>query len=212
MTGEDTTVAIPAGSPVVVQAISGTNGIVANACGFSVNGIIPVEMTGQTGTLSTNWRFSPNSTAVAVEGTSFRNLAGQSTPMPDSSVTLTCDSGGSIDDWAGVYEQDWVCLPVEHGRAQLTLTVTNANTVSIDDEDPPGSGDLSTYTAALVGSNAHALMGYFDAGPVGNRYREYFTWTLDKNGVFSQSSTYAYTEGPNLGQGGMCAGKAKPVL
>lgn len=211
VTGETTTITIPAGSPVVVQAISGTSGIAANACGFSVDGVIPVEMTGPTGTISANWRFSPNSTAVAVQGTSFRDLAGQSTAMPDSSVTLTCGSGGSIDDWAAVYEQGWACLPIEHGRAQLTLTVMNANTVSIDDEDPPGSGDTSTYTATIVGSSPHVLQGYFDSGPVGNRYREYFTWTLGNDGVFSQSSTYAYTEGPNLGRGGMCVGRARPA-
>jgi hypothetical protein len=211
VTGEVTAVAVPAGSPLVVKGISGTSGISANACGYSLSGVVPVEMAGPSGTISTNWRFSPTSNAVAVEGTSFRNPAGQSTPMPDSSVTLVCDSGGSIDDWVGVYEQDWVCLPIEHGRARLSLTVTNANTVSIADEDPPGSGDSSVYTATIVGSSPHALQGYFDAGPVGNRYREYFTWTLDKNGVFTQSSTWAFTEGANIGQGGICAGKARPM-
>jgi hypothetical protein len=211
VTGEVTTVAIPAGSPLVIKGISGTSGITANACGYSLSGVVPVEMAGPSGTLSTNWRFSPTSSAVAVEGTSFRNPAGQSTPMPDASVTLVCDSSGSIDDWVGVYEQDWVCLPIEHGRARLSLTVSNATTVSIDDEDPPGSGDSSTYTATIVGSSPHALQGYFDSGPVGNRYREYFTWTLDKNGVFTQSSTWAFTEGANIGQGGICAGKARPV-
>lgn len=211
MTGETTTINVPAGEPVVVKAVSGASAVVANACGLNVDGSVPIQLSGSTGTLSATWLFSPNSASVAVQRVSFRDPAGKSTAMPDSTVALTCGSGGTINDWVAVYDQRWVCLPIEYGRAQLTLTATGATTLSISDEDPPGSGDLNTYAATIVDASPHAAKGYFDAGPVGNRYREYFTWTLGKGGGFSQWSHYAYTEGPNNGSGGICVAIAKRV-
>jgi len=211
MTGDTTTIEIPAGAPVVMKAVSAASNLVANACGYNVSGSVPVKLVGAAGTLSTTWVFSPNTASVAVQQASFRDLAGTSTPMPDSSLALTCGGSGTIEDWNGVYDQQWACLPNEHGRARLILTATDATNLSITDEDPPGSGDPASYAATTVSANPHVLQGFFDAGPAGNRYREYFTWTLDKAGNFSDSSHYAYTEGPNNGSGGMCVAIAKRV-
>jgi hypothetical protein len=209
MTGETTTIDIPVGAPVVVKAVSGATSVVANACGYNLGGSVPIQLTGPTGTLNATWLFSPNSASVAVQRVSFRDPAGQSTAMPDSTVALTCGSGGTIDDWVAVYDQHWACLPSEYGRAQLTLAATGAQTLSITDEDPPGSGDRNTYAATLLDSSPHAAKGYFDSGPFGNRYREYFTWTLGKDGGFTQWSHYAYTDGTHSGSGGICAAIAK---
>lgn len=209
LTGEVTTIEIPAGEPLVVKPASGAGSIVANACGYNVDGTVPTRLTGSTGTLEATWQFSASSTSAAVQQVSFRNPAGETTAMPDTTVDLTCGAGGTTDDWEAVYDQHWACLPLEYGHAELTLTATGATTLSITDEDPPGSGDINTFDATLVSASPHAAKGFFDGGPVGNRYREYFTWTLGKDGGFSQWSQYAYTEGPNLGAGGVCAAIAK---
>ncbi len=209
MTGDATTIEIPAGAPVVMKAVSAASNLVANACGYNVTGTVPVKLAGTTGTLNSTWVFSPNSASVAVQQTSFRDPAGTSTPMPDSTVELTCGAAGTIDAWNGTYDQNWACLPNEHGHARLILTATGATNVSITDEDPPGSGHTATYGATTVSGNPRVLQGFFDSGPVGNRYREYFTWTLDKAGNFAQWSRYVYTEGPNSGSGGICFAIAK---
>jgi hypothetical protein len=209
MTGDATTIEIPAGTPVVMKAVSAASNLVANACGYNVTGSVPVKLVGATGTLNSTWVFSPNTASVVVQQGSFRDLAGASTPMPDSTVALACGGAGTIDAWNGVYDQHWACLPNEHGHARLILTAAGATNLSINDEDPPGSGDTATYAATTVSANPHAVQGFFDAGPVGNRYREYFTWTLDKAGNFSQWSRYVYTEGPNNGSGGICFAIAK---
>jgi hypothetical protein len=211
MTGETTTIQIPAGAPVVMKPVSAASAVVANACGYNVDGSVPIQLSGSTGTLNATWLFSPNTASVAVQRVSFRDPAGQTTAMPDSTVTMTCGSGGTIADWTAVYDQHWACLPTEHGRARLTLTTTGATTLSITDEDPPGSGHTDTYPATTVDASPHAAKGYFDGGPAGNHYREYFTWTLGKDGNFSQWSRYTYTEGPNNGSGGICFAIAKRV-
>ena len=89
------------------------------------------------------------------------------------------------------------------------MAAAGSDTVTITDEDPPGSGSTRTYTATMVAGSPHALRGFFIAGPAGNRYREDFTWTRTKNGNgFSQFSVYTYIEGPNLGKGGICGATA----
>jgi hypothetical protein len=57
-----------------------------------------------------------------------------------------------------------------------------------------------------------AIRGFFVAGPMGNRYREDFNWTLapDNNG-FTQTSRYVYIEGPSTGRGGICAARATRI-
>ena len=211
MTGEATTIDIPAGQPLIVRPASQAGGVVANACGFNVDGSVPIQRTGPTGTFNATWLFSPNTTSAAVQQASFRDPAGVSTAMPDSTVAVTCGAGGTVDDWVAAYDQYWACLPTEHGSARLTLTATGATTLSVTDEDPPGSGDVNAYTVTTVGVSPHAATGFFDAGPAGNAYREHFAWTLGKDGGFSQLSRYAYTEGPNIGRGGICAAIVKRV-
>ena len=208
MSGETTTIDIPAGEPVFVTLVPGS---VFNACGYNLDGSIPIQRSGPTGTLNAIWHFDPGSATVAVRQTSFRAASGQNTPMPDSSVTLSCGGGGTIDDWVATYDEYWACLPNEHGQARLTLAATGAKTLSVTDEDPPGSGDVNAYGVTTADLSPHAATGYFDAGPVGSRYRENFTWTLGKDGGFSLMSRYAYTEGPNIGSGGICAAIVKRV-
>lgn len=135
--------------------------------------------------------------------------AGKQTALADTTTTLTCGETGSLRDWEAVYDQHWVCLPLEYGDARITITASGTTALTIDDEDPPGSGDIATYSAAAVGASLHAVKGFFDGGPAGNHYREHFTWSLDKDGNFSDRSTYTYTEGANTGLGGICAARAR---
>jgi hypothetical protein len=210
LSGDTTTMTVAASSPLTIKAADSTGGAVANACANSLSGQMRLDVAGATGTLTSLWNFSATSPSVTVIGASFTDKSGQTTALPDSTVDLRCGSGGSIDDWIATFDQSWVCLPRESGQARLTLTVAGPDTVSIEDEDPPGSGDKKTYQATVLGNNPHALRGFFIAGPVGNRYREDFNWTLSKDGKrFSQVSKYAYTEGTNSGKGGVCAASAR---
>ena len=208
VTGETTTLQIAAAEPVILKPVLDAGGV-ANACGYNVDGSIPVQMAGPAGTYNSTWLFVPNSSTVTVKQASFRDPANVTTAMPDTSTSLACGTGGTIEDWRAVFDQHWVCLPLEHGEAMLTLTPTSATAVSIGDEDPPGSGDTSTYPATTIGPSTHALVGAFDAGPAGNHYRETFNWTLGKDRGFSQWSRYVYTEGANNGKGGICFATAK---
>ena len=208
VTGETITVDMPANDPLIVKTVPGASGDAANVCGLGLDGRVGIEIAGPTGTLDSSWLFSPNTASVAVQQVSFRNPAGTTTPMPDSTVALTCGQGGTIGEWEAAYDQRWVCLPFEFGQARLTITVSGAQQLSIIDEDPPGSGDTRSYTASVVGNSPHAVQGFFDGGPVGFQYREHFTWTLREDGGFVQSSYYTYTEGPNEDAGGICASLA----
>lgn len=209
VTGETTSITLPSGSPIVIKSVTAQNAAVGNACGYNIAGTVPVRITGPTGTLQSNWVFTSSSTSVAVRQAVFTDPAGRQTTLADSSTSLACGESGSIRDWEAVYDQHWVCLPYEYGNARITITATGTSTLTIDDEDPPGSGDIKTYTATTIGASTHAVHGFFDGGPVGNRYREHFTWTLDKSGNFSQWSSYVYTEGPQSGAGGICASRAR---
>jgi len=208
VTGETTSVDIPSGSPVVIRSVTAQNNAVGNACGYNLDGTLAMQLSGPTGTLKSDWLFSPNTTSVAVQRVAFTDPSGKETRMADSTTALACGGSGSINDWTAVYDQHWACLPIEHGNAKLTLAATGASVIAIDDEDPPGSGESKSYTASTIGSSMHAVQGYFDGGPVGDRYREHFTWTLGQNGDFSQWSGYTYTEGANSGKGGICAARA----
>lgn len=208
VTGVKTSITLPGTSPLVIKAVTAQNGAVGNACGYNVVGTVPVQISGPTGTLRSNWVFTAGSTSVAMQQVAFTDPAGRQTRMTDSSTTLACGDTGSLRDWEAVYDEHWVCLPLEYGDARITITATGASTLTIDDEDPPGSGDINTYTASPVGTSMHAVHGYFDGGPTGNRYREHFTWSLGKDGSFSQWSSYVYTEGSQSGSGGVCASRA----
>lgn len=208
VTGNVTTMIVAAATPLSIKPATGAAGAVSNTCGYSLNGPMQLEVTGSTGTLKSTWNFSSNSATVVANNRTFTDPSGQITTLPDSTVDTTCGSGGTINDWVGTFTQDWACLPRESGQAKLTLSVTGGNTVSISDEDPPGS-PASTYPAATIGPNPHATRGFFISGPVGSQYREDFNWTLGKDlSTFAQSSTYVFFEGPNAGQGGLCVGSA----
>jgi len=210
LNGTTTTMSVPAAAPLVVKPATGQAGGASNACGYSLQGQVQLEVSGSAGTLRSQWNFSPERTAVGVTGATFTDPAGQATPLPDSSVDLRCGGSGALSDWAASFDQRWACLPLEAGNARLTIAVAGADSISISDEDPPGSGDLNTYQAAIVGASPHAVRGFFVAGAPGNRYREDFNWTLGKNGSgFTQVSTYRYTEGPATGQSGICVASAR---
>ena len=211
VSGTTTTLTVPAGAPLVIKPATGAPDAIANSCGYSLAGAAQLQIGGATGTLSSTWNFLPGSPSVAVQNASFRDSAGQTTSLPDSTADLRCGGSGSINDWVAVFDQQWSCLPRESGRATITIVATGADTISITDQDPPGTGDINIYEAKIVGVSPHAVRGFFISGPTGNQYREDFTWTLRKDGGFSQFSTYTYTEGPHIGSGGICVTSAKRV-
>ena len=209
LTGNTTTMTVTGAAPLVIKPATGAAGAVSNTCGYSMNGPINLEVSGQTGTLKSTWNFSSNSATVAATNRTFTDTSGQTTVLPDSTVDTTCGSSGTINDWVDTFDQDWACLPREVGKATLTMSATGASSVTISDEDPPGSGSPSVYPASLIGPNPHAVRGFFISGPTGFRYREDFNWTMGKSlSSFSQSSSYVYIEGPNVGTGGLCIGSA----
>jgi len=209
VSGMTTTLTVPAGAPLVLKPATDAPGGIANSCGYSIAGAAQIQIGDTTGTLSSTWSFLPGSPLVAVQNALFRDRAGQTTSLPDSTADLRCGGSGSINDWVAVFDQQWACLPRESGQAKVTIVATGADTISITDEDPPGSSDINTYQAKIVGVSPHAVRGFFNGGPAGNQYREDFTWTLRKDGGFSQFSSYTYTEGPNIGSGGICVASAK---
>jgi hypothetical protein len=208
VTGNMTTLTVPAGSPLLLKPADGTPNAVANICGYSLQGDAQFEIAGPQGTLASVWQFRSNKAAVAVTGATYTDNSGKSTDLPDTQLTFPCAGTGTQSDWAGVFVQNWACLPVEYGQARHTYTVTG-NTLHIADEDPPNSGDIATYTATPVAGNPYEVRGFFIGGPAGYTYREDFTWKLSPNGnLISQVSHYVYQEGPNTGSGGMCGGRA----
>jgi len=209
LTGNTTTMSAAGGTPLVVKPATGLPGAVSNACGYSLDGRMQLTVAGSSGTLTSIWNFSPNNPVIAVSGASFTDTSGRTTALPDSTADLRCGGSGTINDWVGTFRQNWACLPRESGQSDIAVTVTGPDTIEIADEDPPGSGNVKTYSATLIAANPHAVRGFFIGGPVGNRYREDFNWSLRKNGTrFSQFSVYAYFEGPNTGFGGICVASA----
>lgn len=210
LSGNKTTLSVPASAPLVVRPATGAVDGQSNACGYSIAGSASIEVTGPSGTLRSTWVFAATSPSVTVTGATFTDSAGKSTALADSVVDLRCGSEGRIDDWVGSYDQNWACLPRESGVARITIALAGAGGLAITDEDPPGSGNGNTYAAAIVGASPHAVRGFFLGGEGGNVYREDFTWTLGKGAAsFSQISTYAYTAGPNVGRGGICVASAR---
>lgn len=207
-TGNITTMTVAAARPLVVKPATGAAGAVSNACSYSLNGQMFLEVIGSSGTLTSTWNFSSNNTGVAVNNKTFTDSSGQTTLLPDATVFMPCGASGTINDWVGTYDQHWACLPLEFGQATITISVTGPNTVEIMDSDPPGSLPV-TYTATTIGGNPHALHGSFISGPAGFRYREDFYWTMRKGlPGFRQSSSYVFFEGPNTGKGGLCVASA----
>jgi len=207
--GDQTSLTIDPAKPLVIKPATGLPGAVDNACGYSVDGDLHIDVNGSDGSYSSDWSFTSSQSNAAVSGASFTDTGGKTTNLPNSSVKLDCGSGGSINDWAGTYTQNWSCFPQESGQATLTLAVNGANSISITDEDPPGSGDINVYPATVLGSSPHVVKGFFIGGPPGSTYREDFIWTLGLDGRFTQTSVYVYQEGPQTGHGGFCVGSAK---
>lgn len=208
VTGNMTTLTVPTASPLVLKAAKGGASSTANVCGYSVQGDAQFEVAGPQGTLASVWQFRANKSTVAVTGATYTDGGGNSTDLPNTEITIPCGGTGSLSDWVGTFNQHWACLPLEYGQAQLTLSVAGG-VVNISDEDPPASGNVATYTASPVAGNPHELRGYFISGPVGNTYREDFSWKLLPNSnTFTQISTWRFVEGPNIGTGGMCGGRA----
>ena len=209
ITGNTTTLTVAPANPLLIQMAKGTANSMANACASSLNGDLQLDVDGPTGTLTSTWGFQNTRTTARVTGASFTNTNNETTDIPDESVTIPCGQKGKLKDWTGNYLQNWACLPPEFGQASLTLAVSGANTISITDEDPPGSGDIAVYQATSAAGNPHVVRGFFIAGPAGNTYREDFSWILAGNGnSFSDISSYVYLEGPNQGGGGLCGGTA----
>lgn len=208
--GDQTTLTVDSTKPLAIRPATGSPGAVANACGYSLDGDLRIDVAGSDGMYSSTWTFSSNLPNAAVTGATFTDNAGKMTALPDTSVNLQCGSGASINDWVGTYTQNYSCFPRESGQAQLSITVTGPNTISITDEDPPGSGQFNMYQASFSGTNPSVVRGFFIGGPAGSTYREDFTWTLAINGSgFIQTSVYVYQEGPLTGKAGLCVASAK---
>lgn len=209
LTGNTSTITVAAGTPLVLKPATGAPDAVSNACGYSLEGQMGLAVTGPTGTLNSTWNFSSGSPSVQVSNATFVSPSGDTTALPDSTIDAPCGVAGSINDWVGTYTQDWACLPRESGQATITIAVTGTDTVQITDEDPPGSGNTSVYTAQTIGGDPHSLRGFFNGGPSGFQYREDFNWTLRTSlSGFAQFSTYQYFEGPKTGKGGLCVASA----
>lgn len=211
VSGLGATIDIPASSPLTIRRATGSGSTQPNACGYSLDGDANLSVGGVTGALDFTWRFSGSSRTVAVVNRSFTPSGGTSTDLPDKTLTLPCgDDNASIDDWSGTWIERWVCIPPESGTARLTFTVLDGNTVRVDDEDPPNSGDVNTFEVDALPGNPHVLVGFFTGGPPGNTYREDFTWTLSNDGErISKVSRYTFQEGPNVGRGGPCGGRGE---
>ena len=208
VTGTMTTLTVPVASPILLKPADGTANAVANICGYSLNGDAQFELGNAQGTLASTWQFRSNTAAVAVTGATYTDNSGNSTDIPNTQITFPCAGTGTLSDWVGEFNQYWACLPPEYGQATLTLTVA-AGTVTVNDDDPPGSGNGSTYYASPVPGNPYEVRGYFIAGPAGFTYREDFTWKLAPNkNSFTQVSQWRFIEGPNVGTGGMCGARA----
>jgi len=209
LSGNRTTMAVDAATPLIVRPATGGAGAVSNACGHSLEGRVRLSVEGSTGTLRSTWNFSSSNPGASISSASFTDPSGQTTALPDSTVDLRCGSSGSINDWVATFDQNYACLPRESGQSTITIAASGPGSITVGDEDPPGSGDVKTYAATIVAANPHAVRGSFEGGPVGNRYREDFNWTLGKGGGFSQVSSYTYFEGPNAGKGGLCVASAR---
>jgi hypothetical protein len=201
MGGDTLTLSVAAGAPLVVQ--SAANGAPANVCGYNVSGEMSVAIEGLLGRYTAIWRFLGGASAVTVAGATYRDSSGQTTQLPDATMDLRC--GSNIADWVGTFSLDWACLPRESGNWRVRFSVKDASTLTITDAD-----DNDSFDAQIVGVSAHALRGFFIAGPVGSQYREDFVWTLAAHGnEFTQVTKYTFIEGAQQGRGGVCIGRAK---
>jgi hypothetical protein len=176
----------------------------ANACVWTVDGKVSVDATNADGDYSADWQFSTKSKLISVLNASFKPTGGKQQSLSDSKFEAgPCPGSGAIGDWAGNFTFDWFCIPPESGQSALTITVINANTIEVADEDPPGSGSFLVYRAKRDADDPHVVHGSFVDGD----YEEDFTWILAPDSQsFQQVSEYFYFKGPMAGGGGDCGG------
>jgi hypothetical protein len=207
ITGNTTTLTVSPAAPLHIEMARGTANSVANACGSSLDGDLQLDVDGPTGTMTSTLHFDNTRKPARIVNASFTDGV-DTTAIPDADITVPCGQSAGVSAWNGTFTQDWSCVPAEFGSATLTLAASG-NQVNISDEDPPSSGDISTYSASVVSGNPSVIRGFFIDGPTGSTYREDFTWILASDGgSFSEIAKYVYLEGPNTGNGGYCGGVA----
>ena len=194
---------IDAAKPLRIVPAAGET---ANGCGYVIEGDMQLSVTGPQGSYGATYRFTAAKPTVTVDSATYTDAAGTVTPLPPTETDLRCnEAAATIEAWVGNYNQIWGCLPFEWGTGHFALTVKDATTITINDEDPPGSGEGNIYEATVVGGSPRSLRGFFFDGPPGFRYREDFNWTLAPDGKrFVQVSRYVYQDGPFAGSGGNC--------
>jgi hypothetical protein len=209
LSGTTTSMSVSASDPLTIKLADGSATAQPNACAHSFNGPVQVSVAGPAGTLASQWRFASSSTTVQVTGATFTPPGGTATPLPDAAVDLGCTGNNSLSDWNGRFRIQWACLPAEWGEFNTTIAVKNATTVTMIDD---GDTAADAYDAAMIGTSARAIRGFFISGPMGSRYREDFNWTLNRDGSgFTQTSRYVYFEGGQSGTGGICAARATRI-
>jgi len=209
VTGITTNIVVGPAAPLLLNVATGTANSVANACAYSLDGAVQVDAAGSSDTLSALCNFLPSQKSVQVTNVTYVDADEKETSIPNSSFVIPCGEG-SIQDWVGVFLQDWSCVPAlgggDYGQAELTITVTGPSTLHIVDEDPPGSGEFNSWDATMDAGHPHIVRGSFTSGDPPYAYTEYFTWTLTPSGDgYAQVSVYLYEGG---GGGGLCAGNA----
>lgn len=209
-TGHGATVVmtVSGANPLRVKSATSDSDERSNACTFSVEGEVDVAATDADGDYGATWVFDPLSRLVDVIGATFTPIGGLQEMLPDSRFEADpCPETGSFQDWAGSYTFDWFCVPTEMSQSAITVTVLNANTIEIVDEDPPGSGDLLIYRATRDPHDPHIVRGTFQETDSGGTYEETFRWILSADAsTFRQASGYLYLSGPGAGSVGICGG------
>jgi len=209
LTGHLMALSVPSDDPLVIRNAAGDPTPAANLCAFNIDGDIDFSTEGPTGGLACTWSFAGNRTNPTITDAVYTDAEGEETPLPDTERDIPCGEG-TIEDWVGHWSFDYGCLPPESGHTDYVITRKNATTLSIDDTE---EGDGIDYEATVVPGSPHIVRGHFFDGDGDFRYREDFTWSLsDNSDVFTQTSRYEYTQGPNEGMPGFCAARAVRVV
>lgn len=206
--GATVVLTISGASPLRIKSATRDSDERSNACTFSVEGDVDVAASNPDGDYGATWTFDPLSRLIDVVGATFTPTGGVQEMLPDSRFEADpCPETGSFQDWAGTYTFDWFCVPTEASQSAITVTVLNANTIEIADEDPPGSGDVLIYRATRDPHDPHIVRGTFQETDGGGTYEETFRWILSADAsTFQQASDYLYLSGPGAGSVGFCGG------
>lgn len=200
-TGSTVTLAVDALAPLHVKTASDEGDERPNACTWSVDGQVDVEASNADGDYAARWTFVPTSRLVQVTEASFTPPGAMLEELPDSRFEAgPCLATGGLNDWAGLYVFDFFCVPSDTGQSELTVTVLDANTIEVVDDD-------LVYRAHRDAHNPHVVHGSFEDTDGGGLYEEDFTWVLAADGQsFQQVSEYFYLSGPAAGSSGICGG------